>query len=102
MNFEVIDEHFQETQASQYDFELTQSTQKEIDLLTNELDGLHFVDEAKLPAHACAYCGIHNTKAVVQCLTCNKWFCNAKQNSGSHIVNHLVRARHKVSFIMKL
>jgi hypothetical protein len=29
---------------------------------------------------------------------CKKWFCNARGNtSGSHIVNHLVRAKHKVS-----
>ena len=26
-----------------------------------------------LPAHACAYCGIHNTSCVVKCLICNKW-----------------------------
>lgn len=52
--------------------------------------------EEKLPPHACAYCGIHNPGAVVKCLTCNKWFCSARGNtSSSHIVNHLVRARHK-------
>ncbi|QIW96006.1 hypothetical protein AMS68_001524 [Peltaster fructicola] len=52
--------------------------------------------EEVLPAHACAYCGIHNPGAVVKCLTCNKWFCSARGNtSSSHIVNHLVRARHK-------
>jgi regulator of nonsense transcripts 1 len=33
---------------------------------------------------------------VVKCLACNKWFCSARTNSSSsHIVNHLVRARHK-------
>lgn len=33
---------------------------------------------------------------MVKCLACNKWFCSAKGNSNtSHIVNHLVRARHK-------
>jgi regulator of nonsense transcripts 1 len=32
----------------------------------------------------------------VKCLACNKWFCSARGNStSSHIVNHLVRARHK-------
>jgi regulator of nonsense transcripts 1 len=31
------------------------------------------------------------------CNVCKKWFCNGKGNtSGSHIVNHLVRAKHKV------
>lgn len=53
-------------------------------------------EEVELPAHACAYCGIHNASSVVKCLTCNKWFCSARGNtSSSHIVNHLVRARHK-------
>lgn len=62
---------------------------------------------AELPEHACAYCGIHSEASVVKCLGCDKWFCNARiggnhlgpgggQGGGaSHIVNHLVRARHK-------
>eukprot|EP00842_Homolaphlyctis_polyrhiza_P005252 jgi/Hompol1/5728/HPOL_004656-RA len=42
------------------------------------------------------YCGIHSTSSVVKCMACSKWFCNARGNaSGSHIINHLVRARHK-------
>lgn len=53
-------------------------------------------EEVELPAHACAYCGIHNASSVVKCLTCTKWFCSARGNtSSSHIINHLVRARHK-------
>ncbi|KAI9886964.1 MAG: hypothetical protein M1823_001256 [Watsoniomyces obsoletus] len=53
-------------------------------------------DEKELPPHACAYCGIHAPSSVVRCLTCNKWFCSARGNaSSSHIVGHLVRARHK-------
>lgn len=33
---------------------------------------------------------------MVKCLTCDKWFCSARGNgTSSHIVNHLVRARHK-------
>lgn len=53
-------------------------------------------EEVELPAHACAYCGIHNPGAVVKCLSCTKWFCSARGNtSSSHIINHLVRARHK-------
>jgi len=32
----------------------------------------------------------------VKCLGCSKWFCSARGNAtSSHIVNHLVRARHK-------
>lgn len=53
-------------------------------------------EEVELPPHACAYCGIHNPACVVKCLTCQKYFCSARGNtSSSHIVNHLVRARHK-------
>ena len=54
-----------------------------------------------LPPHACKYCGIHDPGCVVMCNICKKWFCNGKGNtSGSHIVNHLVRAKHKVSKIL--
>ena len=43
-----------------------------------------------------SYCGIHNPACVVLCVTCNKWFCNGRGNTaGSHIVRHLVRAKHK-------
>ena len=53
-------------------------------------------EEVELPAHACSYCGIHNPGSVVKCLSCSKWFCSARGNtSSSHIINHLVRARHK-------
>lgn len=42
------------------------------------------------------YCGIHSPSSVVRCLVCSKWFCSARGNtSSSHIINHLVRARHK-------
>jgi regulator of nonsense transcripts 1 len=52
--------------------------------------------DVALPPHACAYCGIHNPACVVKCLSCNKWFCSGRGNTtASHIVNHLVRARHK-------
>ncbi|GHJ90272.1 hypothetical protein NliqN6_6674 [Naganishia liquefaciens] len=65
-------------------------------------------ERAELPEHACAYCGIHSEASVVKCLGCDKWFCNARiggnvpggagghgGGGASHIVNHLVRARHK-------
>uniref|UniRef100_A0AAZ1X2B3 Upf1 domain-containing protein n=1 Tax=Oreochromis aureus TaxID=47969 RepID=A0AAZ1X2B3_OREAU len=49
-----------------------------------------------LPLHACSYCGIHDPACVVYCNTSKKWFCNGRGNtSGSHIVNHLVRAKCK-------
>jgi len=51
----------------------------------------------ELPAHACAYCGIHNPGSVVRCIKSAKWFCNSSSNkfSGSCIVNHLVRSKFK-------
>lgn len=50
----------------------------------------------ELPAHACKYCAIRDPAAVVMCNICKKWFCNGRGNtSGSHIINHLVRAKHK-------
>lgn len=50
-----------------------------------------------LPEYACKYCGIHDPSCVVMCNVCKKWFCNGRGNtSGSHIINHLVRAKHKV------
>lgn len=61
-------------------------------------DELHYSDyeEKELPEHACKYCLIHNPASVVKCLTCHKWFCNSRGNSSSsHIVSHLVRAKHK-------
>lgn len=49
-----------------------------------------------LPAHACKYCGIHDPATVVYCNTCKRWFCNGRgHTSGSHILNHLVRSKHK-------
>ncbi|KAK9067995.1 hypothetical protein SSX86_012106 [Deinandra increscens subsp. villosa] len=48
--------------------------------------------------HACRYCGVQNPACVARCNvpSCRKWFCNSRGNtSGSHIVNHLVRAKHK-------
>ncbi|KAF5373702.1 hypothetical protein D9758_000951 [Tetrapyrgos nigripes] len=60
------------------------------------LDDLKDDGVVDLPPHACSYCGIHSPASVVKCLICSKWFCNSRGNtSASHIVNHLVRAKHK-------
>jgi len=49
-----------------------------------------------LPKYACGYCGIHDPACVVLCNSTKKWFCNGRGNtSGSHIINHLVRAKAK-------
>ena len=51
---------------------------------------------AALPAHACKYCGFHDALSVARCTTCKKWFCNSRSGtSGSHIVAHMVKAKHK-------
>lgn len=54
--------------------------------------------EGVVPDHACSYCGIYSPACVIKCNvpSCQKWFCNGQlATSGSHIVNHLVRAKHK-------
>lgn len=49
----------------------------------------------ELPPHHCRYCTLHDPLAVVRCQGCKKWFCNSTHGtSGSHIVTHLVRAKH--------
>lgn len=52
-------------------------------------------DLAERP-HSCRYCGISDAATVVMCNICKKWFCNSRGGtSGSHIVHHLVRAKHR-------
>jgi len=70
---------------------------------TQKLGELQFEEEEEdayynkeLPVYACKYCAIHDPACVVMCNICKKWFCNGRGNtSGSHIINHLVRAKHK-------
>ncbi|XP_024518735.1 regulator of nonsense transcripts 1 homolog [Selaginella moellendorffii] len=84
------------------------SNQAALNALSASISDLNFEDTGEddsqdyskraLPEHACKYCGIHNPACVARCNvpTCRKWFCNSRGNtSGSHIVNHLVRAKHK-------
>lgn len=50
----------------------------------------------ELAPHSCRYCGISEPSSVVMCNICKKWFCNARgHTSGSHIIHHLVRAKHR-------
>eukprot|EP00163_Fabomonas_tropica_P009292 TRINITY_DN1909_c0_g1_i2.p1 TRINITY_DN1909_c0_g1~~TRINITY_DN1909_c0_g1_i2.p1 ORF type:complete len:1112 (+),score=271.16 TRINITY_DN1909_c0_g1_i2:105-3440(+) len=61
-------------------------------------DDMIAYEHTELPPHACNYCGIHSSASVVRCNApkCGKWFCNSRGNtSASHIITHLVRARHK-------
>lgn len=80
------------------------STSHKIGNITNAMAELQFEEEdeegvmsvQELPTHACKYCGIHEPSTVVMCNICKKWFCNGRgSTSGSHIVNHLVRAKHR-------
>ncbi|GAV89382.1 UPF1_Zn_bind domain-containing protein/AAA_11 domain-containing protein/AAA_12 domain-containing protein [Cephalotus follicularis] len=64
---------------------------------TGDEDGYEY-GKGNFTEHACRYCGVSNPACVVRCNvpSCRKWFCNSRGNtSGSHIVNHLVRAKHK-------
>lgn len=77
----------------------------EEDDLSRGLEELRFEDDEgegegtifkKLPEHACRYCGIHDPGSVVQCTICDRWFCNGKGlTSAAHIINHMVRSKHK-------
>lgn len=80
------------------------STSQKLSIITGGMAELQFEEEdddavgqvQELPPHACKYCGIHEPSTVVMCNICKKWFCNGRGNtSGSHIVNHLVRAKHR-------
>ncbi|XVE65223.1 hypothetical protein DITRI_Ditri07aG0163900 [Diplodiscus trichospermus] len=81
-----------------------------VDALATGISGLNFEEtigdedggyeygKGDFAEHACRYCGVSNPACVVRCNvpSCRKWFCNSRGNtSGSHIVNHLVRAKHK-------
>eukprot|EP00667_Euglena_gracilis_P001144 EG_transcript_1144 len=60
----------------------------------DDIDG----PDRTLPEWACMYCGIHDPACVVRCNVsgCKKWFCNSRgRTSGSHIINHLIRSKHK-------
>lgn len=91
------DFQFQGSQASQYEFDsLSQSQLDFAELsLTDQNEELEELEQIQFP-HSCSYCGIHSPQSVVKCLGCSKWFCNSSTgSSGSHIISHLVRARHK-------
>lgn len=84
------------TTRSLWDIHFNNTTDKPIgkENIEDELLNLH--EAAKLPGHACLYCGIYDPACVAQCGQCKRWFCNARGNlPGSHIVSHLVRAKHK-------
>lgn len=85
------------------DFESEQASERaseasEYDASTNDYDydlAEHLNEESI--KESCNYCGIHSNQSIVKCLTCSKWFCNSrnKGSNASHILSHLVKARHK-------
>ncbi len=91
------------TQATQQGATQDNNNNEGIGQVTKDLNTLNFEDDEEemykvidLPKHACAYCGIHDPASVLMCNTHKKWFCNGRGlTSGSHIVNHLVRAKCK-------
>jgi regulator of nonsense transcripts 1 len=55
------------------------------------------VENVVLPDHACAYCGIYRPDSVAQCVSTEKWFCNASHGmAASCLVQHLVYSRTTV------
>jgi len=79
-------------EASRVEGEVTQAF-ADLNFEEDEEDLTYFKG---LPDHACRYCGIHDPSCVVMCNACKKWLCNGRGNtSGSHVINHLVRAKHK-------
>ncbi|OQV22081.1 Regulator of nonsense transcripts 1 [Hypsibius exemplaris] len=62
--------------------------------LTVEDDDSDFFKSIKAE-HSCCYCGLSDPAAVACCVMCKKWFCNGRGLiQGSHIVHHMVRAKH--------
>ncbi|KAJ2867485.1 ATP-dependent RNA helicase [Coemansia aciculifera] len=96
------DLHAHEYAGDVGDIEELQFSQLSLDGAVSEVyssdgeDSQNGVADKTLPEHACAYCGVHEENSVTKCLTCKRWFCNARGNtSSSHIIWHLVRAHHK-------
>eukprot|EP01083_Nonionella_stella_P092697 259557_1 len=96
-----------ETQASQAeshfgDAAVAASQKTELNFEETAEDGEMEYDVKTLPEHACKYCGIHSPSSVVKCNVCEKWFCNSRGNTvGAHIINHLVRSKHKAVSLHK-
>ena len=95
--------HHHHHNLTQADNNQTETNNEGLEQVTKDLNTLNFEDDEEemynvidLPKHACAYCGIHDPASVLMCNTHKKWFCNGRGlTSGSHIVNHLVRAKCK-------
>ena len=59
-------------------------------------------EKLELREWACKYCGIDDPACVARCVESGKWFCNwTGGTSGSHLVQHLVRAKHRTVCLHK-
>jgi regulator of nonsense transcripts 1 len=98
-----IDQGHSQSQVNGPEVGLPNGLDKDVLSTSQALNELNFEEDEEdqfymkdLPKHACSYCGIHDPACVVFCNTTKKWFCNGRGNtSGSHIINHLVRAKAK-------
>ncbi|PHH54451.1 Regulator of nonsense transcripts 1 -like protein [Ceratocystis fimbriata CBS 114723] len=94
----IDDDSASEDNNHDHDHDHDNDNDSSVSAAIDDLDRLSITapEEPVLPAHACSYCEIHNPSCVVKCLVCNKWFCNGRTRGRSaHIINHLVRSRHK-------
>ncbi|CAB0034085.1 unnamed protein product [Trichogramma brassicae] len=71
--------------ASALDLKISGAAQSLADLQFEEEEEEAFYNNKDLPDHACKYCGIHEASCVVMFVEIHL----------DHIVNHLVRAKHK-------
>ena len=67
--------------------------------ITTDADGaVGGCSNHNLSSTSCSYCGIQDPATLVNCNICKRTFCNSKGTPGpksSHIVQHLVSAKHK-------
>ncbi|CAJ0892943.1 3249_t:CDS:2 [Entrophospora sp. SA101] len=101
-NFSFLEYSGGDTQATDYDYndfsvDSTLASQQSSNLLNGSQNQFVEPDLSGVVGDELdSYCGIHSVNSIARCVTCSKWFCNSRGNtSGSHIINHLVRAKHK-------
>ncbi len=51
----------------------------------NSAAGTSTKTSTKTSSSFCAYCGLHDPAAIVQCNICRKWFCNGKGNTSGRV-----------------
>jgi regulator of nonsense transcripts 1 len=86
-----------EEELEEGDLEEEEEEEEEEDLEEEEGSSSSSEDggAVEAPEWACRFCGISDPACVVRCVESNKWFCNScGSSSGSHIVQHLVRAKN--------